>query len=349
MNKLIEKAKATHNLDKNEILELLQTDDINEELFKAADETRQKYLGDFVHLRGLIEFTNICKRNCMYCGLRRDNKNLERYRLTQEEILDFAKKAVSYGYKTLVLQGGEDDYFTVERMTTIVKEIKKLGVALTLSLGEKTYDEYRAFKDAGADRYLIRIETTDKKLYEEMDPNMSFEDRLNCLKNLRNLGYEVGSGILVGLPNQTLESIANDILFFKEINADMIGIGPFIPNEDTPLKDAEGGNLTLALKAMALTRLMLPDINIPATTAMESLAPNGRIIALQSGANVVMPNVTEGEYRKLYALYPGKICTGDTPAHCRGCITGKVTGIGRIISDGYGFRGNQNTNSYDNH
>lgn len=349
MNKLIEKAKITHNLDKNEILELLQNNDINEELFKAADEIRQKYLGDYVHLRGLIEFTNICKRNCMYCGLRRDNKNLERYRLTQEEILDFAKKAVSYGYKTLVLQGGEDDYFTVERMTTIVKEIKKLGVALTLSLGEKTYDEYRAFKDAGADRYLIRIETTDKKLYEEMDPNMSFEDRLNCLKNLRNLGYEVGSGILVGLPNQTLESIANDILFFKEINADMIGIGPFIPNEDTPLKDSEGGSLTLALKAMALTRLMLPDINIPATTAMESLAPNGRIIALQSGANVVMPNVTEGEYRKLYALYPGKICTGDTPAHCRGCITGKVTGIGRIISDGYGFRGNQNTNSYNNH
>ncbi|MCE5221170.1 MAG: [FeFe] hydrogenase H-cluster radical SAM maturase HydE [Clostridium sp.] len=348
MNKFIEKAKITHQLDKEEILELLQNDDINEELFKVADEIRQKYLGDYVHLRGLIEFTNICKRNCMYCGLRRDNKNLERYRLTQEEILDFAKKAVSYGYKTIVLQGGEDDYFTKERMTTIIKEIKKLGVALTLSLGEKTYDEYKAFKEAGADRYLIRIETTDKKLYEDMDPNMSFEERLNCLNYLRDLGYEVGSGILVGLPNQTLESIASDILFFKEINADMIGIGPFIPNEDTPLKDAEGGSLTLALKVMALTRLMLPDINIPATTAMESLAPNGRIIALQSGANVVMPNVTEGEYRKLYALYPGKICTGDTPAHCRGCITSKVTGIGRIISDEYGFRGNKNTNAHDN-
>lgn len=347
MNKIIEKAKATHNLAEDEILDLLQNNDINEELFKAADETRQKYLGDLVHLRGLIEFTNICKRNCMYCGLRKDNKNLERYRLTQEEIIDFAKKAVSYGYKTIVLQGGEDDYFTKEKMTSIVKEIKKLSVALTLSLGEKTYDEYKAFKEAGADRYLIRIETTDKKLYEDMDPNMSFEERLNCLKNLRDLGYEVGSGILVGLPNQTLESIAKDILFFKEINADMIGIGPFIPNEDTPLKDAEGGNLTLALKVMALTRLILPDINIPATTAMESLAPNGRIIALQSGANVVMPNVTEGEYRKLYALYPGKICTGDTPAHCRGCITGKVTGIGRVISDGYGFRANQNTNARD--
>ena len=347
MNKFIEKAKLTHNLDKDEILELLQNDDINEELFKAADEIRQQYLGDYVHLRGLIEFTNICKRNCMYCGLRRDNKNIERYRLTEEEILDFANKAVSYGYKTLVLQGGEDDYFTKDRMTNIVKEIKKLGVALTLSLGERTYEEYKAFKEAGADRYLIRIETTDKELYEAMDPNMSFEERLNCLKDLRALGYEVGSGILVGLPNQTLESIARDILFFKEINADMIGIGPFIPNEDTPLKDAQGGDLTLALKVMALTRLLLPDINIPATTAMESLTPNGRIIALQSGANVVMPNVTEGDYRKLYALYPGKICTGDTPAHCRGCITGKVTGIGRIISDDYGFRGNQSTNAHD--
>jgi biotin synthase len=345
MNKLIEKAKITHDLNKEEILELLQNDGINEELFKAADEVRQKYLGDYVHLRGLIEFTNICKRNCMYCGLRKDNTNLKRYRLTKDEIIDFAKKAVSYGYKTLVLQGGEDDYFTEERMTSIVKEIKKLGVALTLSLGEKTYEEYKAYKDAGADRYLIRIETTDKKLYEDMDPNMSFENRLDCLKDLGDLGYEVGSGILVGLPNQTLESIAKDILFFKKINADMIGIGPFIPNEDTPLKNAEGGTLTLALKVMALTRLILPDINIPATTAMESLAPNGRVIALQSGANVVMPNVTEGEYRKLYALYPGKICIGDTPAHCRGCITGKITGIGRVISDDYGFRGNKNTNA----
>ena len=347
MNKLIEKAKLTHNLNEEEILQLLQNDDINEELFKAADDIRNEYLGNYVHLRGLIEFTNICKRNCMYCGLRRDNTNLKRYRLTQDEIVDFAKKAVSYGYKTIVLQGGEDDYFTKDRMVSIVKEIKKLGVALTLSLGEKTYDEYKAFKDAGADRYLIRIETTDKKLYEAMDPNMSFEERLNCLKNLGDLGYEVGSGILVGLPKQTLESIAKDILFFKEINADMIGVGPFIPNEDTPLKDTEGGSLTLALKVMAITRLILPDINIPATTAMESLAPNGRVKALQSGANVVMPNVTEGEYRKLYALYPGKICTGDTPAHCRGCITGKITGIGRIISDGYGFRGNQNINAHN--
>lgn len=345
MNTVIEKAKSTHDLNKQEILSLLKNNDINEELFKAADEIREKYLGNKVHLRGLIEFTNFCKQNCMYCGLRRDNKNLKRYRLSEEEILDFAKKAVNYGYKTIVLQGGEDSYFTKERMVHIVQEIKKLGVALTLSLGEKSYDEYKAFKEAGADRYLIRIETTDKKLYEDMDPGMSFENRLQCLKDLRDLGYEVGSGVLVGLPGQTLESLANDILFFKKINADMIGIGPFIPNQHTPLKDAEGKNLTLSLKVMAITRLILPDINIPATTAMESLNPNGRVIALQSGANVVMPNVTEGEYRKLYALYPGKICIGDTPAHCHGCITSKITSIGRIISDSFGFRGNKNVNT----
>lgn len=349
MNYIIEKAKLTHNLSKDEILKLLQDDSINEYLFKAADEIREKYLGNSVHLRGLIEFTNICKRNCIYCGLRKDNKNLKRYRLTEDEIFDFAQKAVQYGYKTIVLQGGEDEYFTTERMVNIVKRIKSLDVALTLSLGEKTYEQYKAFKEAGADRYLIRIETTDKKLYEDMDPGMSFDERIQCLKNLSSLGYEVGTGSLIGLPRQTLESIANDILFFKQINADMVGIGPFIPNEDTPLKDAEGGTLTLALKVMAIIRLVLPDINIPATTAMESLAPKGRITALQSGANVVMLNVTEGEYRKLYALYPGKICTGDTPEHCRGCITNKITHIGRNISDGYGFRGNKNINSHITH
>lgn len=337
---LIEKAKNTHDLSKEEIVTLLKNNDINEELFKAADEVRNKYLGDIVHLRGLIEFTNICKRNCMYCGLRRDNKNIKRYRLSEEEILDFSRKAVDYGYKTLVLQGGEDDYFTLPRLINIVKEIKKLGVALTLSIGEKSFDEYKALKEAGADRFLIRIETTDKVLYEKLDPGMSHDERKRCLSDLRKLGYEVGSGALVGLPGQTIESLADDILYFKEIDADMIGIGPFIPNEDTPLKDAKGGDFILALKMMAITRLLLPDINIPATTAMESLNKNGRIIALQSGANVVMPNVTEGEYRKLYALYPGKICTGDTPAHCRVCISEKLIKIGRKIGDGHGFRAN---------
>ncbi|MDK0698313.1 [FeFe] hydrogenase H-cluster radical SAM maturase HydE [Clostridium perfringens] len=340
MNTIIQKAKETHELSRDEIIALLKDDSINEELFKAADEVRKKYLGDEVHLRGLIEFTNICKRNCMYCGLRRDNKNLNRYRLSHEEIIDFAKKAVSYGYKTLVLQGGEDDYYTVDRLVPIVKDLKALGVALTLSIGERPFEEYEALKKAGADRFLLRIETTDRELYEELDPGMSHENRIQCLKNLRKLGYEVGSGCLVGLPGQKIESLADDILFFKELDVDMNGIGPFIPNEDTPLKDAEGGQFELALKVMAIVRLLLPDINIPATTAMETLNKQGRVIALQCGANVVMPNVTEGEYRKLYALYPGKICTGDTPAHCRGCISGKIRGIGRIVSDGPGFRAN---------
>ena len=225
-------------------------------------------------------------------------------------------------------------------MVPIVKDLKALGVALTLSIGERPFEEYEALKKAGADRFLLRIETTDKELYEKLDPGMSHENRIQCLKNLRKLGYEVGSGCLVGLPGQKIESLADDILFFKELDVDMNGIGPFIPNEDTPLKDAEGGQFELALKVMAIVRLLLPDINIPATTAMETLNKQGRVIALQCGANVVMPNVTEGEYRKLYALYPGKICTGDTPAHCRGCISGKIRGIGRIVSDGPGFRAN---------
>ncbi|MHC1682426.1 MAG: [FeFe] hydrogenase H-cluster radical SAM maturase HydE [Clostridiaceae bacterium] len=335
---IIRKAEEIHSLSKEEIVELLKTSDYDEELFKAADDVRKRYVGDEVHLRGLVEFTNICKRNCLYCGLRRDNSNIERYRLSHDEIIDFAKKAVGYGYRTLVLQGGEDDYFTIERLIKIVKEIKALGVALTLSIGERTYEEYKMLKDAGADRFLLRIETTDKELYEKLDPGMSHNERKRCLDDIRKAGYEVGTGCLVGLPDQTLESLAEDILFFKEIDADMVGIGPFIPNEDTPLKDAKGGDFETARKVMAITRLLLPNINIPATTAMESLNKEGRTLALQSGANVVMPNVTEGEYRKLYALYPGKICTGDTPAHCRGCVTGKINKIGRKVSTEYGFR-----------
>lgn len=335
---IIYKAESSHELNKAEIIKLLSDNSYDKEMFEAADRVRKEFVGDEVQLRGLIEFSNICKRNCLYCGLRRDNKNVKRYRLTEDEIIELAEKAVSYGYRTVVLQSGEDDYFNVERMTKIVSEIKKYDVAVTLSIGEKSFDEYKAYKEAGADRYLIRIETTDRKLYDDMDPGMSHENRMRCLQDLRKLNYEVGTGCLVGLPGQTIESLADDILFFKKINADMVGIGPFIPNSDTPLKDAEGGNFNLSLKVMALTRLLNPDINIPATTAMESLNKHGRVIALQSGANVVMPNVTEGEYRKLYALYPGKICVNDTPSHCRACISGKITAIGRSISKDHGFR-----------
>lgn len=322
----------------SEIEQLLADDTINDMLFKAADNVRQIFVGEEVHLRGLIEFSNICKQNCVYCGLRRDNRAVGRFRQAPDEIVHMAKKAVEYGYKTVVLQSGEDDWFTVEKMTGIIRRIKELGVAVTLSIGEKTFEEYKAYRAAGADRYLLRIETTNKALYEEHDPGMSFENRLRCLNDLRLLGFEVGTGCLVGLPGQTLASLAEDLLFFKKIDADMIGVGPFIPNPDTPLKDATGGSFTLARKVMALTRLLLPDSNIPATTAMETLHPQGRMLALQSGANVVMPNVTEGDYRRLYALYPGKICVSDTPSHCRNCITGKIHAIGRSVSDTQGFR-----------
>lgn len=337
MKEILSKAKSTHNLSKEELVQILSDESINEYLFKTADEVREKYVGNEVHLRGLIEFSNICKCNCKYCGLRKDNPKLERYRLSIEEAYDFAKKAKTYGYKTVVLQSGEDSYYSVEKLVKLLQDIKKLDLAITLSIGERSFEEYEAFKKAGADRYLIRIETTDKELYKKMHPNMSFENRVRCLKDLKTLGYEVGTGCLVGLPEQTIASLANDILFFKEIDADMIGIGPFIPNQNTPLKDAKGGTFEMALKVMALTRILLPTINIPATTAMETLNPNGRLIALKSGANVVMPNVTEGDYRRKYEIYPNKICINDTPAHCRNCISGKIQSIGRTISTDYGF------------
>ena len=302
---LITKAAQEHNLIESELYQILTDSQIDDILFAAADRTRKKYVGDEVHLRALIEFTNICKNQCLYCGLQCQNKKIERYRLDPETIISLAQKAVQYGYKTIVW--------------------------------ERSTEDYRAFKQAGADRFLLRIETTDKTLYEKYNPAMSFENRLRCLQDLKQLGYEVGTGILVGLPGQTMQSLAKDILFFKELNADMIGLGPFIPNPDTPLKNAPKPLLTPALKVMALTRLLLPDINIPATTAMETIEPNGRLRALQAGANVVMPNVTEGTARLNYALYPGKACAGEDPSHCRGCLTAKLAAIGRPVSTGYGF------------
>ena len=327
-------------LSKEQIVHYLHENPEKTNLFKLADETRKKYVGDEVHLRGLIEFSNICRQKCKYCGLRCENKNIDRYRILKDEILQYAKTAVKMGYRTLVFQSGEDSYYNTDRMCEIISEIKKLDVAVTLSIGERTYEEYKAFKLAGADRYLLRIETTDENLYKEMHPDMSFENRVNCLYNLKKLGYETGTGCLVGLPNQTIDSLADDILFFKELDADMVGIGPFIPHPDTPLKDEEKGSFELALKVMAITRILLKDINIPATTAMETLNPNGRIIALQSGANVVMPNVTSKEYRSKYEIYPNKICINENPDKCRGCIELKIKSIGRRISKDYGFRKN---------
>lgn len=338
MNQRIKQAEVNGKLTKDEIVALLADSSSDQALFAAADRVRQRYMGDAVHLRGLIEFSNTCRRNCMYCGLRRDNQVVERYRIEPDFVVELARRAKSYGYQTVVLQSGEDLYYTVDILTEMIRRIKALDLAITLSIGEKSREEYAAYRKAGADRYLLRIETTDKSLYEQLDPGMSWENRVRCLHDLKSLGYEVGTGCLVGLPGQTLESLAEDILFFRQVNADMVGLGPFIPNDDTPLKEAAGGDFILSIKVMALVRLLLRNVNIPATTAMETLHPQGRIIALQSGANVVMPNATEGQYRKLYALYPGKICVDDTPAHCWGCITGKIKGIGRRIATDYGFR-----------
>ena len=325
---------------KKEIVDILKDDRQNEWLFSLADKVRRENVGDEVHLRGLIEFSNICHCFCKYCGLRCENKELDRYRILPDDIVKYAQKAVEMGYKTIVLQSGEDAFYTRKILCDIIKRIKEFDVALTLSIGERSFDDYKAFRDCGADRYLIRIETTDKDLYKKMHPNMSFDNRVRCLKNLRKLGFEVGTGCLVGLLEQTVESLADDVLFFKEINADMVGIGPFIAHPHTPLKDTANGNFTLALKVMALTRILLKNINIPATTAMETLNPNGRIIALQSGANVVMPNVTTTEYRAKYEIYPNKICINENPSQCFHCISGKIKSIGRTVSTGYGFRKN---------
>ncbi|MBQ3862661.1 MAG: [Schwartzia sp.] len=226
-----------------------------------------------------------------------------------------------------------------ERLAPIIRFIKNLGAAVTLSIGERTREEYAELKKAGADRFLLRIETTDRALYEKLDPGMSYDERCRCLHDLKELGYEVGTGCLIGLPGQTVEALAEDILFFQKIDADMVGIGPLIPNPDTPLGDEPTGDMGITRRMVSLIRLLLPEANIPATTAMETLIPHkGREIILKSGANVVMPNVTEGEAREKYALYPGKACVSDTPAYCRTCMETRINAIGRFIGSDAGAR-----------
>ena len=334
--KILEKAKEDNSLSKEEIIELLESKDNS--IYNAADEIRKKAKGNNIHLRALIEFTNFCRCNCFYCGLRYDNHNITRYRLTEDEILISIDNAIKSNYKTIVLQGGEDMFWSKEKLCNLIKKIKEYDVALTLSIGERPKDEYKAFKDAGADRFLLRIETTDKTLYRKLHPNMSFENRLRCLKDLKELGFETGTGCIVGLPNQTISSLADDILFFKELNADMVGIGPFIPHPNTPLANEKKDNFELSLKVMAITRLLLPDINIPATTAMETLRENGQIIALQSGANVIMPSFTTSEYKKNYEIYPNKKSSNN----CINNISEQIKKIGRSISHTKGFRKDSN-------
>ncbi len=338
---LIQKAQAEHNLTASEIMTILVDDCCNDYLFQAADEVRSQYVGEGVHLRALIELSNVCSKDCYYCGLRCSNNNLERYRLSPDEVMAAVVEAKSEGYQTIVLQSGEADNFATAEMVKIITAIKAMGLAITLSLGEKTYGQYKAYKDAGADRYLLRIETTNETIYRELHPGMDFHNRVKCLEALRTLGYEVGTGCLVGLPQQTLADLAQDILFFKEINADMVGLGPFISNPDTPLREQPSGQFLLSIKVMAVVRLLLPDINIPATTAMESLHQDGRKIALQAGANVIMPNVTTINYRQKYLLYPGKIGLQVSTKQNRQKVVEIINSINRFVADNKGFRGNK--------
>lgn len=246
------------NLSKSEIVRLLADEQNEPALLKRADRIRKKYVGDAIHLRGLIEFSNICRNNCLYCGIRRGNGKVARYRMEEDELVETARRAAALGFKTVVMQSGEDMYYTQEKMCRIIEAIKKFDVAVTLSIGERSYGDYKAFREAGADRYLMRIETTDKDLYHRLDPGMSWQHRYECLLMIKELGYELGSGIMVGLPGQSLESIAADLMFLRRLGVDMAGIGPFIPHPETPLAGEPGGSLHLALRTMAIMRLLLP-------------------------------------------------------------------------------------------
>lgn len=335
-----EKIDSEQELNQQELCSLLALEDTEqlEPLYQKADKIRKKYVGDEVHLRGLIEFSNYCRNNCLYCGIRRDNKKIKRYRMEIDEILDTAVLAANMGYKTVVLQSGEDMYYTTDKLVELIRLIKNnADVAITLSIGERSYDDYVRFFEAGADRYLMRFETSNPELYAKLHPDSSFENRMNILKWLKQIGYQTGSGIMIGLPGQSIEDLAQDILKFKELDLDMIGVGPYICHQDTPLAGNPNGTVEMTLKVIALTRIVTKNTHIPATTALATLRPaDGREKALQAGANVIMPNVSPVKYREFYELYPNKICIRENAKQCNNCIKRRIFSIGRTISKGYG-------------
>jgi biotin synthase len=311
------------------LLHYIKTEDPleTEALFAAAREVRERYYGKDVYFRGLIEFTNYCKNDCYYCGIRRSNRRAERYRLSLEQILECCRTGDALGFRTFVLQGGEDPWFTDERIVEIIRAIRREfpDHALTLSLGERDRESYEAFFRAGANRYLLRHETACDAHYRALHPpEMSLAERKRCLVTLKEIGYQVGAGFMVGTPFQTPENLLEDLRFIQELKPHMTGIGPFIPQKDTPLGGYTTGALELTLRMVALTRLLLPRALIPATTALGTISPAGREKGLLAGANVVMPNLSPTEVRKLYALYDNKICTGDEAAECRRCMEGRI-------------------------
>ena len=304
-------------------------------LLEKAEEVRRSAVGNEVHLRGIVEFSNICTQNCLYCGLRVDNRQLTRYRMTPSEIVEAAQRVKGWGCKTVVLHSGEDPWFTRDRMLDLIGQIKERNnVAITLSVGERTYGDYKAWRRAGADRYLLKHETASSLLYESLRPGHKLADRLETLSWLQDLGYEVGSGNIVGLPGQTDDDLAADVELFYQKNFDMIGIGPFIAHPQTPLTGAPNGRLAKTLKVLALTRILTRDTNLPATTATGVLEPDGQRKALLAGGNVIMPDVTPAVYRKHYEIYPGK---GGIPGTPRAVID-MIASLGRRISQGTGSR-----------
>lgn len=330
---LIDRLRKETALPREELGILLSTmtKEDAEYLYRNADEVRREHYGTDVYIRGLIEFTNYCRNDCLYCGIRRSNTRAQRYRLTTEEILDCCDKGYLLGFRTFVLQGGEDLFFTDEKICAIVSEIKKRhpDCAVTLSIGERQRESYEAFFKAGADRYLLRHETINPAHYRLLHPKeLTIENRRQCLNVLREIGFQVGCGMMVGSPYQTLDYILDDLYFMKDFRPHMIGIGPFIPHADTPFHDRERGTLEDTLRLLAIIRLMNPRVLLPATTALGTIYPLGREMGIQAGANVVMPNLSPTGVRDKYMLYDGKICTGDEAAECRRCMELRMEKIG---------------------
>ncbi len=338
MREVADKLIKNRALTKQEYIKLLNGGGAQEleYLRKNAELTRQKHFGRDVYIRGLIEFTNYCKNDCLYCGIRKSNKNADRYRLSQSDIMDCCRRGYGLGFRTFVLQGGEDAFFTDEKITDIVSEIKKTypDCAVTLSIGEKSRESYQKYFNAGADRYLLRHETANCRHYSRLHPKeLSFENRMRCLKDLKDIGFQTGCGFMVESPFQTIENIAEDLLFLQEFKPHMVGIGPFIPHRDTPFCNKPAGSVQLTLRLLAIIRLMLPNVLLPSTTALGTVSPNGREMGILWGANVVMPNLSPVNAREKYTLYNNKICTGYEAAEYRAELEKRMESIGcRVVT-----------------
>jgi len=333
MRSLIDKLEQEKILTKEEFVTLLSSfsKEDADYLFTKSKAVANKYYGNKIYVRGLIEFTNYCKNDCFYCGIRRNNHNVERYRLSKDEILSCCANGYELGFRTFVLQGGEDPWYTDERLVDIISAIREKykDCAITLSFGEKNYEQYEMYKMAGADRYLLRHETANEEHYSKLHPKeLSCENRKRCLFDLKKLGYQVGAGFMVGSPYQTMENIAEDLLFIKELQPEMVGLGPFISHKETPFADFPNGKLELVLFLLGIVRLMLPSVLLPSTTALGTIHPKGRELGILAGANVVMPNLSPVSVRKKYMLYDNKICTGEEAAECRFCLQNRMKNIG---------------------